>query len=126
MKTLNTKDIEKLENTSVASALNYALVPTTDINFAEINLPGGGAGDCPALSCVQDSNCHECSECSTNSQCEHGSQCDNGSQCTDDSQCGEESQCEEDSDCNFDSTEGAVLAKTDDLVALLRAAVAAQ
>lgn len=121
MKPLNAKDIEKLENTTVATPL--ASLATVDINAGAINVPEEPTGIC-VISCDHDSNCHESSQCPEESQCEHGSQCDAGSGCTQISGCEQESNCEEDSQCNFGSNvESVYKCGTTDLAQLMRQAV---
>jgi hypothetical protein len=116
---LNAKDIESLENTSLAGSL--LLGPS-----AELPVDCGGTTwfECEVTSCIQNSQCAAESNCTDNS-------CDEetclAASCVRDSVCAEESGCDDESGCNnLSLCDGASVAEPTadiDLARLLRQAV---
>lgn len=103
MKQLKTHDIERLDNTSIASALVAAgtVGGDEDILCGHVTC---GEISCVALSCINDSNCHQDSLCGGDScnACEEvtcGGGCENGT-----NPC-EEDTCEGDTGCNGETEE---------------------
>lgn len=87
MKRLNAKNIERLENTSVASTL----VAAATADAVEAN--AGGEAVCDPVSCVVYSACIEQSQCDGSSACEDAT-CEEIS-CVHASVCGQASTCDD-------------------------------
>lgn len=124
MRTLNAKDIEALENTTVATPL-LATGATDQIALADCGAQTWWG--CVAASCVQDSHCHADSNCDDGS-CDAATcavaSCLQDSGCAEDSGCGNVSGCDNLSLCDGQSLPPQTAHTGDiDLASLLRQAI---
>lgn len=125
MKRLKANEIERLENTSIASTL----VAAATADALDAGIIGECDGDtCVGVSCVAASECYWDSNCHQDSVCHQDSNCHEQSVCQQDSNCGEASVCVQDSNCGTascwkDSDAIAVDGMNTDLADAVRAAI---